>query len=154
MSDEQAIYETDQNEILTDAAGETVRQIFANVKPVDPELQVALDKLNKPSPELAHIRCEMKSAAPQQCHLNNANNHEPRPEAGPDREVWVRDQIMTAMRMALSLKSEVRVRAEAGAFEHGMRGIAEGATIEILGQLGFDLHKLVNLRRIHGTDLC
>lgn len=99
---------------------------------------------------------EKMCIAPEQCHLQeNANTeaHDPRPEAGPDREVWVRNQVMTAIRMALALQSAKGVRADTSAFEHGLRGIAEGVTVEILGTLGFDLHKLVNIRRIHGPDI-
>lgn len=68
------------------------------------------------------------------------------PIAGPDREVWVRNQVLTAMEMALALKSQRQVRADDDAFQGGLRGVAEGASIEILRILGFSTHNLVNLR--------
>jgi hypothetical protein len=75
------------------------------------------------------------------------------PVAGADNEVWVRNQILTAMRMAVALKEEIRVTADTSSFEHGLRGIAEGAAIEILGTLGFDLHQLVNLHLVYSANL-
>lgn len=66
--------------------------------------------------------------------------------AGADREVWVRNQVLTAMEMALALKSQRQVRADEDAFQGGLRGVAEGASIEILRILGYSTHNLVNLR--------
>lgn len=68
------------------------------------------------------------------------------PIAGADREVWVRNQVLTAMEMALALRAQRQVRADEDAFQGGMRGVAEGAAIEILRTLGFSTHNLVNLR--------
>lgn len=67
--------------------------------------------------------------------------------AGPDREVWVRNQVLTAMEMALALRAQRQVRADEDAFQGGLHGVAEGASIEILRILGFSTHNLINLRR-------
>ena len=69
------------------------------------------------------------------------------PVAGPDREVWVRNQVLVAMRMALALSHAKTVRADEDAFEGGLLGVAEGASIEILRTLGFSTHNLVNLHK-------
>jgi hypothetical protein len=66
--------------------------------------------------------------------------------AGADREVWVCNQVLTAMEMALALRSQRQVRADEDAFQGGLRGVAEGASIEILRILGFSTHNLENLR--------
>jgi len=71
----------------------------------------------------------------------------PQPIAGADREVWVRNQVLTAMEMALALRKQRQVRADEDAFQGGLHGVAEGAAIEILRTLGFSTHNLVNLRR-------
>jgi hypothetical protein len=65
---------------------------------------------------------------------------------GPDQEVWVRNQILLAMRMALALHSEVVVRADHVTLEHGLHGIAEGAAIEIIHTLDME-PGYVNLKR-------
>lgn len=70
--------------------------------------------------------------------------------AGADREVWVRNQVLTAMEMALALRAKRTVRADEDAFQGGLHGVAEGASIEILRILGFSTHNLVNLS--HGTQ--
>ena len=68
-------------------------------------------------------------------------------QAGADREVWVRNQVLVAMRMALALNHAKSVRADEDAFEGGLLGVAEGASIEILRILGFSTHNLVNLTK-------
>jgi hypothetical protein len=67
-------------------------------------------------------------------------------EAGPDAEVWVRNQVMLAIKMALAMKAVTSVRADEDAFEAGIHGVATGASVEILRTLGFTTHNLVNLR--------
>lgn len=131
------------------------RKQFANIAAPDPALLVALNKAKKqPAGSGKFVKNEEKQCIEQQqCHRGDASTHDPRPEVGPDREVWVRDQVMTAMRMALALAAAQNVRADRSALECGLRGVAEGASIEILGQLGFDLHKLMNLRRVHAPDI-
>jgi hypothetical protein len=141
------------------------RQMFKNVTAPDPALLVALEKskkkpagsgkFEKTAKGVEQVDPRVKECIEQQrCHLAEAGKtHEPRPEAGPDRECWVRDQVMTAIRMGIALAAAQNVRADRSALECGLRGVAEGASIEILGTLGFDLHKLVNLRRIYGPDL-
>lgn len=120
------------------------RKQFANVTAPDPELLVLLEKQKgKPAGSGKFAKSD-KGAIEQQ-----ANTRPARPEAGPDNEVWVRDRVMTAMRMVLALATLVGVGADEPAFEHAFRGIAEGTSIEILGTLGFDIDKLYNLRRVH-----
>lgn len=53
-----------------------------------------------------------------------------------DQEAWVHDRILAAMKMALALRKEQRVRADEPAFEYGLRGIAEGCAIEVIETLG------------------
>jgi hypothetical protein len=74
------------------------------------------------------------------------NTADPLPEAGPDREVWVRNQIFTAMRMALAVKFSVECGADETAFLGAIDGIANGVTVEILQTLGFS-RDFINLRR-------
>lgn len=66
---------------------------------------------------------------------------------GPDQEVWVRDRILTAMRMALALASQKNVRADDPLFQAGLRGVAEGAAVEIIHTLDLE-PGYVNLPRI------
>lgn len=77
----------------------------------------------------------------------NCGMQTPRPEVGPDREVWVRNQVLTAIRMGLALHQNINVRADQTAYEEGVYGVALGATIEILDTLGFDVNKLVNIKK-------
>lgn len=57
---------------------------------------------------------------------------------GPDQEVWVRDRVLTAMRMALALVSEKKVRADDPLLQAGLRGVAEGAAVEIIHTLDLE----------------
>ena len=70
----------------------------------------------------------------------------PRPVVGPDQEVWIRNQVLLAMRMAIALQEAVQVRADQEAFEHGMAGVAEGTAIEIIHTLDME-PSFLNLRR-------
>jgi hypothetical protein len=70
----------------------------------------------------------------------------PRPVVGPDQEVWVRNQVLLAMRMAIALHLEADVRADEPAFQHGLYGVAEGAAIEIIHTLDLE-PGYVNLKR-------
>ncbi len=65
--------------------------------------------------------------------------------AGADAEVWVRNQVNTAIRMALAVKKEVLVRADSTIYDAAIFGIADGAAVEILKILGFDIDRLENL---------
>jgi hypothetical protein len=109
--------------------------MFAKEPKPDPELQALLQKLAKQSKD---------GGLEQQ---NAGNSAPPRPEAGPDMEVWVRDQVLTAIRMGIALTTVAFVRADETALQAGIQGVANGAAIEILGTCGFDTKKLVNLRR-------
>ncbi len=146
-----------QNLPPVDGSGETKRQMFTKMPEPDPELLVLLEEEKGPVPTPSvEDDGQQKMCVDvnrDNCHLAvNGRSHEVRPVAGPDREVWVRDQVVNAIRMALALQAQRGVRANTSAFEHGIRGIAEGATVEILGTLGFDLHQLVNINRIHVPD--
>lgn len=70
-----------------------------------------------------------------------------KPVAGPDAEVWVRNQVLDAMKMAIALQGQYQVRAQEEALLGGCRGIAEGAAVEILSILGFSTENLTNLRK-------
>ena len=128
------------------------KKVHRVVVAVSPEMEAAI-KSGMPV-SVGYTKASPKCVAQESCHaLENGYTHEPRPVAGPDNEAHVRNRILTAMRMALSLRDSMEVRADKSAFEHGLRGIAEGTSVEVLGTLGFDLHQLVNLRRIHGPDI-
>jgi hypothetical protein len=64
-----------------------------------------------------------------------------------DQEVWVRDRILTAMRMALALQAQKGVRADDVLLQSGLRGIAEGAAVEVIHTLDLELG-YVNLHKI------
>ncbi len=63
-----------------------------------------------------------------------------------DRECWVKDRILTAMRMALAVKREQRVRADDDLTDCALEGIANGAAVEIIHTLGME-PEYVNLDR-------
>lgn len=56
--------------------------------------------------------------------------------ANADQEAWVQDRILTAIKMALAASRAQQVRADEPAFEYGLKGIAEGAAIEVIRTLG------------------
>ena len=55
--------------------------------------------------------------------------------ATPDEEVWVRKVVHTAIKMSLALQVQQKVGADNLMKDFGIRGIAVGATIEILNTL-------------------
>jgi hypothetical protein len=63
-----------------------------------------------------------------------------------DRECWVKDRIMTAIRMAASVRQEAGVRADDAALQSALDGIANGTAVEIIRTLGME-PAFVNLRR-------
>lgn len=75
-----------------------------------------------------------------------------REPVSPDQEAWVQDRILAAMRMALSMHRERRVGADEPAFQAGLRGIAEGASIEVIRTLGME-PGFVNLRHPESEPL-
>jgi hypothetical protein len=76
----------------------------------------------------------------------NVLGRDPRPVVGPDQEVWIRNQVLLAMRMAIALHIEADVRADEAALTHGLYGIAEGAAIEIIHTLNME-PGYVNLKK-------
>lgn len=72
----------------------------------------------------------------------------------PDQEVWLQARILTAMRMALSLRHERRVQADEFLYLYGLSGIAEGAAVEIVKLLGLRpaYINLQDYRNIGGGD--
>lgn len=93
----------------------------------------------EPDPELEKLLKETRAAdLPASLSL-------PRSNAGPDIEVWVRDRVQTAIRMALALQNELGCRADKSTLDGGLFGIADGATTEILVICGFS-NNFVNLR--------
>jgi hypothetical protein len=123
------------------------RKQFQNVAAPDPGLLVALDAAKKQPSGSGKFAKTEKGAIEQQPNEGQANTCPPRPVAGPDLEVWVRDQVRTAMRMGLAIAAAQWVRADETALRAGMDGIADGAAIEILATCGYDTKQLVNLRR-------
>ena len=75
------------------------------------------------------------------CNKRNDKN-----EMSCDQEVWVKQCILTAMRMAIRLDRETRVRADEHCRDAGLEGIANGAAVEIGFTLGIE-PGFVNLRR-------
>ena len=55
---------------------------------------------------------------------------------GCDDEVHLQNQIRTAIRMAIAVTKEARVRADHDARDYGIDGIIEGAAREIILLLG------------------
>jgi len=58
----------------------------------------------------------------------------------------VKDRIMTAIRMAASVRREAGVRADDAALQSALDGIANGTAVEIIRTLGME-PEFVNLRR-------
>lgn len=95
----------------------------------------------KPDPELDRLLKQMKDEGAQNMETSVLQ----KPVAGPDLEVWVRNQVRTAIRMAIAIDQALWVRADETARDAGINGIANGAAIEILGSCGYDTKKMVNL---------
>ena len=58
--------------------------------------------------------------------------------ANCDQEAWVQERIHTAMKMGIALWLAQRVGADKPSYEYGLRGIAEGAAIEVIRTLGME----------------
>ena len=58
------------------------------------------------------------------------------PEVTVDQEVWVKNQVMAAIRMARRVESSRRVGADNPALACAIDGIANGAAVEIVHILG------------------
>lgn len=65
---------------------------------------------------------------------------------GPDEEVWVRQRIETALKMAIAAFRETKVRADSPTMASALDGIANGAAVEVIRCLGLQ-PGYVNLRR-------
>ena len=70
----------------------------------------------------------------------------PRQIVDCDREVWVKDRVAVAMRMALALERTHQQRADEHTFACALDGLANGAAVEIVRTLGME-PGFVNLRR-------
>ena len=66
--------------------------------------------------------------------------------ASCDQEVWVRERILTAIRMSLALYGERRVGADDPSFKQAVHGVAQGTAVEIIHTLGME-PEYVNLPR-------
>lgn len=75
-----------------------------------------------------------------------ANAADPRATVDCDRECWVKDRIITAIRMAGGVKAARVVRADDDLLQCALDGIANGAAVEIIRTLGME-PEFVNLRR-------
>lgn len=64
-----------------------------------------------------------------------------------DRECWVKARILTAMRMALSIKRERSVCADDQIYQCALEGIANGTAVEIIQTVGM-VPEYVNLRKV------
>lgn len=68
----------------------------------------------------------------------------PRPVVNCDNEVWIKEIVLTAMRMAVSIHTTNRGRAPL--VQCGFDGIANGAAVEIIHTLGME-PEYINLTR-------
>ena len=71
-------------------------------------------------------------------------------QATCDEESGVKSRILTAIRMAISIDKETRVRADNYLKIHALDGLAEGAAIEIIQELGLD-PEWTNLKDLRST---
>ena len=65
---------------------------------------------------------------------------------GPDQEVWVKNQILTAITAAFLVVQAKKVRADSDVIMSGIEGIANGAAVEIIRTLDME-PGFVNLHR-------
>lgn len=63
-----------------------------------------------------------------------------------DREAWLKDRILTAMRMAIAVRNQKRVDADSSTYESALEGISNGAAIEISHQIFGQTPEYINLR--------
>jgi hypothetical protein len=70
-----------------------------------------------------------------------------RATASCDQEVWVRERILTAIRMALAINAQLGVRADENISVSAIDGIANGAAVEIIRILNLE-PEFTNLRRV------
>jgi hypothetical protein len=71
--------------------------------------------------------------------------------ASCDQEALIMHRIQAAIRMAKAIEEAYRCRADDSMRDHAIKGLIEGAAIEIIHTLGME-PEWVNLRRIR-TDL-
>lgn len=74
------------------------------------------------------------------------NTASPPPLVTADQECWVRDRILTAIRMALAVHEQQRVGADCGIETSALQGIADGCAAEVIHTLGLRLG-FVNIRK-------
>lgn len=77
----------------------------------------------------------------------NTRGVDPRPIVNCDQEVWVKDRIKTAIKMAEKVLGATYVRADKEAALHALEGIVEGTAIEIIRTLCME-PCFVNLRKL------
>ena len=80
--------------------------------------------------------------------MNNADwlSAQPKARVTADQEVWLQNLVESAMKMAIQIHRLVDVRAHEPLKEYGLRGLAEGATEEIIRTLGME-PEYVNIRK-------
>ena len=66
---------------------------------------------------------------------------------GPDQEVWIKNQILTAISAAILVGQARRVRADMPIVSSAIDGIANGAAVEIIHTLDME-PGYVNLRKV------
>jgi hypothetical protein len=71
----------------------------------------------------------------------------PRRVVNADQEVWVAARIRAAIRMAIALSREAYVGADGPLFRQAVRGLAEGAAVEIIHTLDLE-PSYVNLPKV------
>lgn len=80
-----------------------------------------------------------------------AQQPNPQHVATCDQEVWVKQRILTAMRMAIALDANLQVGADTDLAESGIEGVANGCAVEVIRTLGMR-PEYTNLRRPHRID--
>ena len=84
--------------------------------------------------------CDNASAGQQQ------NFRKPRERVNADQEVWIKQQVLTAIRTARAVERACRVRADQPILDCAIDGIANGAAIEIIHTLDME-PEYTNLRK-------
>ena len=88
----------------------------------------------------------VRKTAKQGTQAEGRSRPAPDPVSG-DREVWLRDRIMTACMMALAVNRERTVGADRPLFEYALDGIVQGAALEVITTLGLE-PSFTNLRNL------
>lgn len=70
----------------------------------------------------------------------------PRERVNADQEVWIKQQVLTAIRTARAVERACRVRADQPILDCAIDGIANGAAVEIIHTLDME-PEYTNLRK-------